>query len=350
MPIFEEKLICPLALRFSQDHIRPEFQKGPDMEAAIKAIHTKPGSGAYDIVLVPPFPAIEVIRGHLKNEDGVSQDDHWLSLDNRRLYCLQRAAVAHWPQRVACEVEALKAPTQDMRKKVNSSVDGLSVGIGHSPKQLMSRWDWTKEVPGGWEGDAVRSLLVQEEAKGSVEDLANVEVLSMLELYFRNEKAGTLSDSSTVEPRSPRGSTGSNDSSLMIKVNVAEMFSQESAGAWTPDICGIFEDDKGNVYNVTVATADSWTCVRKSGSGARRKFTLWYDAATDCVSWGDDWSCWASAADLRYDCSWLGWYGAKDAAKRQPRFEWWRVQSESAACKQSQLPTKNAKKSGQKVA
>jgi len=339
MPIYEEKLICPLAVRFSQDHIRPEFINGSDIEAAIKAIKTKPGSDDFDIVLVPPFPAIEVIRGHLKSGDA----NHWLSLDNRRLYCLQRAAAAHWPKRAGVVVEALRAPTEGMRKKVNSSVDGLSVGIGHSPKALTGRWDWQQEVkhkvdPEGM--DRIVALMTLDDAKAHIQDLSDAEAQedrfsSMLDRFFQNEKAGDPSDSSTVEPRSPRGSEGSNDSSMMNT-------SQEQ-GDWKPDIVGAWEDDKGNSYSITIATATSWTCWRKNTAGNGRKFTLWYDEATDSLSWGDDWSCWSDASDIRSDISSVSWYAGKDAAKKKPRFTWNRAHSQPVVSKPSRQPKRGKK-------
>jgi len=317
MPIFEEKLICPLAVRFSQDHVRPEFLDKRDIETATKAIKTKPGSGDYDIVLVPPFPSIEVIRGHLKSGDA----DHWLSLDNRRLYCLQRAAVTHWPLRVAVVVEALRAPTEGMRKKLNSSVDGLSVGIGHSPATLIGRWDWHQEVNDLSETacEGVAQLVALDDAKAGIQDLADAPAPpSMLDLFFQNEKAGD--DASTIEPRSSRASedSKSNDS-----------------GDWMPDIVGVWDDGKGNSYTVTIATDDSWTCWRNNAAAGRRKFTLWYDQATDCLSWGDDWSCWADASDIRYDISSMKWYAGRDASKRNPRFQWMRADVQKAAPKQS---------------
>jgi len=340
MPIYEEKLICPLAVRFSQDHIRPEFQgQATDMEAAIKAIKTKPGSGDYDIVLVPPFPSIEIIRGHLKSGDS----DHWLSLDNRRLYCLQRAAASHWPLRTAVAVEALRAPTEGMRKKVNSSVDGLSVGIGHAWHSLVGRWDWTEAVQNNFE-HVPAALVALDDAKACIQELSDAPPApSMLELFFLNEKTGPPSDSSTAEPRSPRGSDGSNDSSLINVLHVPASGSNQARGYDTLDIGGAWEDDKGNTYNVTAVPAEwSWTLVRKNASGSRRKFTLWYDEASDSVSWGDDWTCWADAADMRKDTTWLSWWG-RDAAKCKPRFQWWRVQSQKAAPKQSQS-SKSSKK------
>lgn len=352
MPIYEEKLICPLAVRFSQDHIRPEFQKGSELEAAIKATKTKPGSGDYDIILVPPFPTIEIIRGHLKSGD----TDHWLSLDNRRLYCLQQAAVAHWPLRAAVVVEALRAPTDGIRKKVNSSVDGLSVGIGHSPKALTGRWDWHEkvndlptQVSEGVASDLARSLVALDDAKASIQDLSDAEAPpSMLDLYFQNEKACDPSDASTGEPRSPRGSEGSNDSAAMnvfYTLGTASHQSEDNSDTdWVPDISGMWEDDKGNSYNITWSEDNSFICWRKNTAGGKRKFTLWYDMATDSLSWGDDWSLWADAADIRISSnSCVLWYAGRDAAKRNPRFTWSRVQSESAPSKQGRRP-KSSKK------
>lgn len=340
MPIYDEKLICPLAVRFSQDHIRPEFQKGGsqsiDLEAAINAITTKPGSGDYDIVLVHPFPQIEIIRGHLKSGD----KHHWLSLDNRRLYCLQRAAVAHWPLRAAVVVDALRAPTEGMRKKVNSSVDGLSVGIGHSSNALLGRFDWHLEVDKGVEAELAYELVTLDDAKANIQDLAEAPAPpSMLDLFFQNEKTGEPSDSSTVEPRSPRDSEGSGSSD-----SIAAAW-QESAGDWMPDLVGTWEDDKGNSYSISPATDCCWSCMRKSAGGGKRKFALWYDAATDSVSWGDDWSCWADASDIRYDGSWVSWYAGRDAGKRKPRCEWWKVvQGKQSVPSKQGRHTKSTKK------
>lgn len=347
MPIYEEKLICPLAVRFSQDHIRPDFLDGSCVEDAIKAIKTKPGSGEYDIVLEPPFPAIEVIRGHLKS--GVAH--HWLSLDNRRLYCLQQAAVAHWPLRAAVVVEALRAPTDGMRKKVNSSVDGLSVGIGHSPATLTGRWDWHQEVQDrtAQAADLAHRLVTMDDAKANIQDLADAPAPpSMLDRFLQNEKAGIASDASTAEPRSPRESESSNDVSIMHALSTSATVSQEPAGDWVPDLSGAWEDDKGNSYTVTWATDCSFSCLHKNATGNRRKVTLWYDEKTDSLSWGDDWSLWADASDVRNksnNC--VSWCAARDTAKRKPRFEWGRVKNQDAHCsKQTRRPKSNKKATG----
>jgi hypothetical protein len=354
MPIYEEKLICPLTVRYSQDHIRPEFQdrKGSDLDTSIKAIKTKPGHGDYDLVLVPPFPAIEIIRGHFRNGDA----DHWLSLDNRRLYCLQQAAVAHWPLRVAVVVEALRAPTEGMRKKVNSSVEGLSVGIGHSPKALTSCWDWQEKVKDlsiksteATTEDAVRRLIALEDAKASIQDLSEAEAPpSMLDLFFQNEllKTGDPSDTSTTEPRSPRGSEGSNDSSL-LNVICGHNAAGSGNSDWMPDLSGVWEDDKGNSYSVSIAEESSFTCWRKNSTGGKRKFMLWYDEGSDSLSWGDDWSLWADASEIRKGSNGcVMWYAGRDSAKRKPRFQWSRVNNEGALIKQSRRPKGSKKMNG----
>jgi len=333
MPIFEEKLMCPLAIRFSQDHIRPEFQAGSDIESGVKAIKHKPRrqNADYDVILEAPFPAIEIIRGHLKR----GHEDHWLSLDNRRLYCLQRAAVALWPQRVGVVVQALRAPTEGMRRKVNSSSDGLSVGIGHNFKAPTGRWCWQDAIedmdvtsPAGVQ-EAER-LVDSDDARASIQELTDAEAApSMLDLFFQNEDNKTMSDASTTEPRSPRGSEGSNSLSPAhgsIDSSGKSWEHQEESYEWMPDITGEWKDKKGSTYKITVASDTSWACIRKNDGGGRRKFTLWYDESTDTVSWGDDWSYWADASEIRDKDQAFEWYGQHDAQKRKARFQWCRAE------------------------
>mmetsp|Transcript_31704 Transcript_31704/g.67414 ORF Transcript_31704/g.67414 Transcript_31704/m.67414 type:complete len:671 (+) Transcript_31704:109-2121(+) len=165
MPIYEEKLISPLSVRFTQEHIRTTFRDGRLVEASLAEIKARPGSGDYDLVLEAPFPLIEIIRWRPKdleathaicgsdckeekNSDCTADGGHWFTLDNRRLYCLQRAAAAHWPLRVAAVVEILYADPGAVWRKYDSSTRGRSVTISHSVKDLpISRWDWRREVP-----------------------------------------------------------------------------------------------------------------------------------------------------------------------------------------------------------
>lgn len=224
MPLFEEKLISPFAVHYSQDHIRPVFQNGGDIEDTIQQIKTKPGIGDYDVVLVAPFPDIEIVKRHQRTSG--ARVYHWISLDNRRLYCLQRAAAALWPQRVGMVVEALYAATDGIRKKENSSTGGLTVGIGHSPKQLIYRWDWREALRLGESGprsEAAYDLIALDEQRLCIEELLDAPAPpSMLELYFQgsseqvelktaDKNGGNAgSDISTADPSTPRSACGSN--------------------------------------------------------------------------------------------------------------------------------------------
>jgi len=159
MPVYEEKFISPLAVRFTQEHIRNTFRDRRSVPAAVEEIKAGPGHGDYDVVLSFPFPAIEVMRSPAaKQHNSVLSDlsqiigekgegSHWFTLDNRRLYCLQRAAVKLWPLRVAAKVDVLYADNGSGRKKYDSISYGCSVTISSSIKDSnCSRWDWRYEV------------------------------------------------------------------------------------------------------------------------------------------------------------------------------------------------------------
>lgn len=160
MPIFEEKLICPLAVRFTQEHIRTTFRDGRVVEASMAEIRPEPGVGEYDLILCAPFPAIEIVRlksprqsswrRRANGRSGAREEDrgeHWFTLDNRRLYCLQRTAAAHWPKRVAARVEILYADPGSFWRKYDSSTCGNSVTIAHSCRAApLTRWDWRKHA------------------------------------------------------------------------------------------------------------------------------------------------------------------------------------------------------------
>uniref|UniRef100_A0A7S4S855 Uncharacterized protein n=1 Tax=Alexandrium monilatum TaxID=311494 RepID=A0A7S4S855_9DINO len=149
MPVFEQKLINPLAMRFTQEHIRTTFRDGRLLEVSFSEIKSKPGTGDYDILLEAPFPNIEIIRWHPpRHSKDRREGDHWFTLDNRRLYCLQRAAVAHWPLRVAVVVDLLYADPGSVWRKFDSSTCGRSVTIGHSTRgPVLARWDWRSQAP-----------------------------------------------------------------------------------------------------------------------------------------------------------------------------------------------------------
>lgn len=68
-------------------------------------------------------------------------------MDNRRLYCLQRAAAKLWPKRVGAVVEILYADTGSIYRKYDSTTSGRSVTVSPSCKHAaLFRWDWRSEV------------------------------------------------------------------------------------------------------------------------------------------------------------------------------------------------------------
>lgn len=147
MPFYEEKIISPLAIRFTQQRIRSTFQDGREVEASIAEIKAKPGAGDYDVILHAPFPTIEIIRWSPNGRRAGGQD-HWFSRDNRRLYCLQRAAAEHWPKRVGAMVEVLFADPGDTRKKLDSQTGGQAVSIGHAfaTDDELEKWNWREAI------------------------------------------------------------------------------------------------------------------------------------------------------------------------------------------------------------
>lgn len=147
MPIYEEKLLCPFAIRFTQEHIRNVFRDAREVEKTIEQMTLKEGFGDFELICVAPFPNIEIIRWYQNDSDGLEPDaDHWFTLDNRRLYCLQRIAATVWPKRVAAVVEVLYAVPDSVRRKDSSATAGRTVGIGHNTRSLQDRWDWREAV------------------------------------------------------------------------------------------------------------------------------------------------------------------------------------------------------------
>lgn len=177
MPIYEEKLISPLAVRFTQEHIKTVFRDMHVVEETTEQIQVQPGVDDYDLLLEAPFPQIEIIRWGAEACEG---NGHWFTLDNRRLYCLQRAALKHWPLRVAAKVEILYSDPGAVRKKYDSTTLGASVTMAHSCKDApLFRWDWRVEARrlsneknspsalGGW------NAVARDDEKARVDELAD---------------------------------------------------------------------------------------------------------------------------------------------------------------------------------
>eukprot|EP00747_Dinoflagellata_sp_TGD_P178930 gnl/TRDRNA2_/TRDRNA2_28864_c0_seq1.p1 gnl/TRDRNA2_/TRDRNA2_28864_c0~~gnl/TRDRNA2_/TRDRNA2_28864_c0_seq1.p1 ORF type:complete len:354 (-),score=37.28 gnl/TRDRNA2_/TRDRNA2_28864_c0_seq1:38-1099(-) len=161
MPLYEEKLISPLAVHFSQTRIRPTFQDGyPVAESLAQIQVVAPGdSTGYDLLLDAPFPPIEIIRWRpkLREEDGtpvengfggnVLGEECWFTFDNRRLYCLQSAAARQWPRHVGAVVRVMyDIPTvRSAARKFRTTTLGRSVKICRRyDTGPADSWDWVQ--------------------------------------------------------------------------------------------------------------------------------------------------------------------------------------------------------------
>lgn len=235
MPIYEEKLISPLSIRFTQDYIRTTFRDGRQLETAVNAMKAEPGVEDYDLILRAPFPHIEIIRwriprygvGRIKTSSLESRE-HWFTLDNRRLYCLQRAAVALWPRRVAAVVEIMYADPGSIWRKYDSSSYGFCVHLGPSSSEPSTdRWDWREKVlPLEMRHDeepGILGLVLEDDKKRKVGDLrdtpdeARGEAQSLSEVLssVRAEPRGlAAAASSEDQPKSVAASASSADPCL----------------------------------------------------------------------------------------------------------------------------------------
>jgi hypothetical protein len=159
MPLYEEKLISPLAIRFSQPRIRSTFRDGHTLEETLAQVSTvtAPADSAYDAVLAAPFPPIEVVRWRpkLRDADGSALSDEtgeslrgeecWFTLDNRRLYCLQNAAAQGLPHSIAAVVRVMyDIPTvKSIARKFKTTTSGSSVKVAaHHDEVPICTWGW----------------------------------------------------------------------------------------------------------------------------------------------------------------------------------------------------------------
>lgn len=162
MPLYEEKLISPLAIRFSQTRIRSTFRDGHTLEESFGQIHSEsaPSSVSYNVLLKAPFPPIEVVRWRprLRDAHGCALEDDsgeamlggecWFTLDNRRLYCLQKAATRALPHSAAAIVRVMyDIPTvRSISRKFKTTTAGNSVHItDHHDTSPILTWDWESQ-------------------------------------------------------------------------------------------------------------------------------------------------------------------------------------------------------------
>lgn len=201
-------LLSPFDIHFSQTRLRNEFQDGHTIDETTRLIQTVPrgtrrtpaesgsgaadadtteakegeqaeadeedilGEGCEDLSAVTrgeefklqsfPFPRIEVTkwRCKLREPDGsakidpssglelYSHEERWFTFDNRRLYCLQKAATAIWPTEVRCEVIEVPhnmAKSRELRK-FDTRTFGCTVLVGRRDDTNIDTWSWRAAV------------------------------------------------------------------------------------------------------------------------------------------------------------------------------------------------------------
>jgi len=361
MPIFEEKLICPLSIRFTQQRIRTTFRDGREVEAAIRQIQTRPGVGDYDLILEAPFPQIEVIRwapnGRKATIGGSDRESwHWFSFDNRRLYCYQRVAATLWPKRVAVPVEILYADMGTIRKKLDSISCGVSVSIGHAFDINPPEWSWRDDIindPDSEEG--AMAVVLADDCKASVDELTDVAIEpSSLTAQSRGlapqslateapkqldtdglckailaalDVEGTSSTPTAAEDsvsgsgsgrQTPQGSSSSTGSGRRSDSGSPPDLATALAGTW--------QGHKGETYTVS-CEGSSWNCVRHDGYSTKR-FTMIHESDKNIVWWGIQRAYYFSVSELVETPDQLKWFSGRDAKKKRAIFSWYKVSEE----------------------
>lgn len=359
MPVYEQKLISPIALRFTQEHIRTTFKDGRIVEDTIDEIEVRPAPAGsdYDLVLHAPFPSIEILRWRhprpVNEEEQASHDsaEHWFTLDNRRLYCLQRAAMAHWPSRVAAEVDILYADHGRVWRKYDSATFGRSVSIGHSCKGPETDfWDWEMEADASTTKSEISSAAAfsaaqRDNERATVEDLTSAEEvvaeddplaeslarLARMEAQCKEEKLSSRCITpSTSEDSDAVDDAVASDGEETSETDVDDGSALHSATErYLPG--GIWEGDRGETYSFKPGRKGMghWSCMRQDTTGTSKMFTVAYDWDYDLIWWGTTGAYFASAAELAENPDELRWYGGKDTNMRKPKFSW-HLQGESA--------------------
>jgi hypothetical protein len=140
--VWEERWVSPLMVRFSQGKIHPFFhERGPISEvmAQIKMREDPAGGGL--CWLEPPFPAVRLL--HLRDQGAL------VTLDNRRLYALQRFALQEWPKvclaRALCVDELTPTRLRAENRKFTNRLCGLQLEV-ESRSSAFDTFSWVTEA------------------------------------------------------------------------------------------------------------------------------------------------------------------------------------------------------------
>ncbi|CAE7721487.1 hhaIM [Symbiodinium pilosum] len=132
---WEEILACPLNIRFTQDKIHPFFYRRGPIVNVLPKIRAVPSSDGEVLDLIPPFAPIHCLQ---------KGEELW-SMDNRRLYALQLAAMDLWPRR--CRVRCLRRerlPRHKLKtqyRKFNTTSSGRCIDVC-TRYQQFDTWSW----------------------------------------------------------------------------------------------------------------------------------------------------------------------------------------------------------------
>lgn len=139
--VWEERWISPLAVRFSQGKIHPFFHERGPISEVMSQMKFKTEDGKRIKRIDPPFPPIRLL--HLK-EQGVL-----VTLDNRRLYALQRFALQEWPTpclvRALCVDELTPTRLRAENRKFTNRLCGLQMEV-ESRSNAFDTFSWVTEA------------------------------------------------------------------------------------------------------------------------------------------------------------------------------------------------------------
>lgn len=222
--------ISPLDVRFSQMRARHEFRDARLLEDSVSEIRPVRCDEAEGVAgatwrLEAPFPPIEVLQWRCKLRDEVTgrpkldpttgdelwdASDRWFTLDNRRLYCLQKAAAKLWPERTVIDVVELPpGPLTRIRelKKFRTLDRGRSILIGgRNEGETLVRWSWRQAagVAEDAESEEDSSMVIGEAATASTPSNAGATMRRNSSDSFSDAAGPVEHGSQRVQLRQPR--------------------------------------------------------------------------------------------------------------------------------------------------